>query len=203
MSTLWPHAPRSSSPRVLHISPVMFGEDGYWGGGERYPLELARAHAELVPTRMLSFARQPRRERLGSLELRVVPVRHRYRNDDLNPVSRALFREITNADVVHVHQLRTFLTDQALLIGRAVGRDVFVTDHGGWGHNLGRLLPRKHLITGLLAVSRYSADLLRATSRRASVIYGGVDTSRFVPRDGAALRLCSSGGCSRTRGSTC
>jgi hypothetical protein len=43
---------------VVHISPVMFGEDGYWGGGERYPLELARAQAELVPTRLLSFGRR-------------------------------------------------------------------------------------------------------------------------------------------------
>jgi alpha-maltose-1-phosphate synthase len=31
--------------RVLHVAPTAFGQDGLFGGGGRYPLELARAPA--------------------------------------------------------------------------------------------------------------------------------------------------------------
>jgi glycosyltransferase involved in cell wall biosynthesis len=172
------------SPAVLHISPVMFGEDGYWGGGERYPLELARAQAELVPVRLLAFGRRSQRRRVGKLELVVVAPRARYRGSDLNPVSRAIAREIARSEVVHVHQFHTFLTDASLIAGAGLRRPVYVTDHGGWGPNLGRLLPRRRLIAGLLAVSGYSASLFPDLAGRSSVIYGGVDVQRFRPADG-------------------
>jgi ABC-type lipopolysaccharide export system ATPase subunit len=29
--------------RVIHVAPTPFGQQGLFGGGERYPLELARA----------------------------------------------------------------------------------------------------------------------------------------------------------------
>ncbi len=32
--------------RVIQVAPSVFGPDGLYGGGERYPLELARALAE-------------------------------------------------------------------------------------------------------------------------------------------------------------
>jgi glycosyltransferase involved in cell wall biosynthesis len=168
---------------VVHISPVMFGEGGYWGGGERYPLELARAQAERVPTRLLSFGRVPHRRRIGRLELVVIPARLRFRGSDLNPLSRAIVRAIAGADVVHVHQFHTLLTDVCLLTGALLRRPVYVTDHGGWGPNLGRLLPRRRLIARLLAVSGYSAGLFPGLDGRSSVIYGGVDTTRFKPNE--------------------
>ena len=42
--------------RVIHVAPTPFGADGLFGGGERYPLELARA-----------LARRRRRLRAGDL----------------------------------------------------------------------------------------------------------------------------------------
>ena len=33
------------APRVVHISPAAFGDEGIFGGGERYPFELAKAMA--------------------------------------------------------------------------------------------------------------------------------------------------------------
>jgi glycosyltransferase involved in cell wall biosynthesis len=179
-------------PEVVHISPVMFGEGGYWGGGERYPLELARAHAELVPTRLVAFGRRPQRRRLGALELVVVAARARWRGSDLNPLSREIVRATRSARIIHVHQFHTFLTDLCLLAGAALRRPVYVTDHGGWAPNLGRLLPRRRLIARLLAVSGYSASLFPELDGRSSVIYGGVDTKRFRPpepgqRDGVVF----------------
>jgi glycogen synthase len=99
----------------------MFGEDGYWGGGERYALELARAQAELVPTRLISFGSRARRERTGQLELVVLPARHRFRGAALNPLAAAMVPELGRAKVVHVHQYHTVLTDLVLLLG-AIGR---------------------------------------------------------------------------------
>jgi glycosyltransferase involved in cell wall biosynthesis len=162
----------------------MFGEDGYWGGGERYPLELARAQAELVPTRLISFGSRARRERTDELELVVLPARHRYRGDALNPLAAAMVPELGRAQVVHVHQYHTLLTDLVLLLGAIGRRRVFVTDHGGSAPNLGRYFPRLRLMTGLLAVSRYSAGLLPYLQSRATVIYGGADPARFHPSEG-------------------
>ena len=173
------------APSVVHVSPVMFGEDGYWGGGERYPLELARAQAELVPTRLISFGSRARREHTGGLELVVIPASYRFRGEALNPLAAAMVRELSGAKVVHVHQYHTLLTDLVLLLGAIGRRRVFVTDHGGWAPNLGRYFPRLRLITGLLAVSRYSAGLLPYLRSRTSVIYGGADPARFRPSGGA------------------
>src|SRR3954451_1556926 len=47
--------------RVIHVAPTPFGPHGLLGGGERYPLELARALAREVDCELISFG--PRRER--------------------------------------------------------------------------------------------------------------------------------------------
>ena len=44
--------------KVIQISPAFFGADGVVGGGERYPLELAKALAKLTPTTLISFAKR-------------------------------------------------------------------------------------------------------------------------------------------------
>jgi glycosyltransferase involved in cell wall biosynthesis len=162
----------------------MFGEDGYWGGGERYALELARAQAELVPTRLITFGSQARRERAGRLEVVVLPARHRFRGHALNPLAGAIGREVVSAKIVHVHQYHTMLTDIVLLLGTVGRRQVFVTDHGGSAPNLGPYFPRLRMIAGLLAVSRYSAQLLPFLRSRTTVIYGGADPGRFRPSSG-------------------
>ena len=41
--------------QVTHISPLAFGAEGLWGGGERYPCELAREMSRIVPTRLVVF----------------------------------------------------------------------------------------------------------------------------------------------------
>jgi alpha-maltose-1-phosphate synthase len=169
--------------QIAHISPVMFGDDGYWGGGERYPLELARAQAEVVPTRLITFGRLPRRERTGQLELVVLPARHRLRGHELNPLTGAILHELAQTRTVHVHQYHTALTDLVLLLGAITRRRIFVTDHGGWAPNLGPLFPRAAMIAGLLAVSRYSASFFPELRGRTTVIYGGADPRRFVPGD--------------------
>ena len=50
--------------RVLHVPPTAFGHDGLFGGGERYPLELARALALVdgVRCELVTFGREARVE---------------------------------------------------------------------------------------------------------------------------------------------
>ena len=41
--------------RVIHVAPTAFGRQGLFGGGERYPLELARALAQHVSCELVTF----------------------------------------------------------------------------------------------------------------------------------------------------
>src|SRR5215211_2693886 len=59
--------------RVIHVAPTGFGPDGLYGGGERYPLELARALAAEVDCELVTFGRRPGRWREdGGLAVRVL-----------------------------------------------------------------------------------------------------------------------------------
>ena len=46
--------------RVVHVAPTPFGREGLFGGGERYPLELARALAAEVDCELVTFGQHPR-----------------------------------------------------------------------------------------------------------------------------------------------
>jgi glycosyltransferase involved in cell wall biosynthesis len=168
---------------VVHVSPMFFGE-GYVGGGERYPLELALAMAGKVETRLVSFGRRFRRLRHGPLRIHVLPIRGHWKGHDVNPLSELFPLEIAGADAIHAHHYESIVTDQCLLVGRAAGSGVFVTDHGGRGPHPGRRLHLERLMTRFLAVSRYSAESYPELLDRTTVINAGVDVQRFRP-DGA------------------
>ena len=167
--------------RVLHVSPAPFGPGGVVGGGERYPLELARAMADLVDTRLATFGR-PRTERIGRLDLRVYRPWTYVGAKGLGPVAPALLREIARADVVHCHQLHTFVADQCVLYGRLLRKPVFLTDHAGGDRNFSRPLRTLERATGLLLVSQHNAREFARFGQKIVVIHGGVDPERFKPR---------------------
>jgi len=167
--------------RVVHVSPVDFGESGTFGGGERYPRELARAMAGVVPTTLLTFADADDEFTDGDLRVRVLRRQATYRSV-LNPLSTAYLPALRDADVVHTHHLETLTTDLTLLSARS-RRKVFTTDHGGKAPRLpGHRLVRQR-VSGLLAVSRFSAQFYPHLRHKTSIIHGGVDTGRFRPGD--------------------
>jgi glycosyltransferase involved in cell wall biosynthesis len=173
--------------KILHVSPIAFGEGGVVGGGERYPLELARAMARLVPTRFLTFG-APRQERDGALPVRVYRPLAYVGRKKLGPIHPALALEIAHADVVHCHQLHTFLADQCVLYGRALGKPVFLTDHAGGDRHFNHRLHTVDGATGLLLVSDFNAKGFARYSPKIRVIHGGVDTERFSPQPHAVRR---------------
>ena len=167
---------------MLHVAPTSFGDEGLFGGGERYPLELARALARgaEVDTELVTFGPQPRVERDPSgLLIRVLrPLVHLHHHP-VHPVAPGLARVLRDADVVHTHHLRSAPSRLAVAVGRARGQPVAVTDHGLGGGGWWGLLPR--LVDRFLAVSRYSAETLGAPAAKVRVIYGGADPQRFAP----------------------
>jgi alpha-maltose-1-phosphate synthase len=177
--------------RVLHVSPTYFGDLSFVGGGERYALELARAMSDEGDVTFLSFADQPMSSREGSLGIEHLQKKPVLMNHPIytNPLSGSFFKWVRWADVIHCHQVRTHITDFAIVVGKLLGKRVFVTDLGG-GHKyaLSAYLPLLKKTDAFLLISEYSRKLWRkspANSRPRSleVIYGGVDTSKFAPGD--------------------
>ncbi|HYZ46679.1 MAG TPA: glycosyltransferase family 4 protein [Actinomycetota bacterium] len=166
--------------RVTHVAPTSSGGDGLFGGGERYPLELARALAPHVDCRLVTFGTEPTTysERDG-LEVVVLKTFHRRRGHPAQPIARGLAAATRSADVLHVHQMRAAPSRAAAVLGMLRRQKVVATDHGLGGGGWGGLLPR--LFHLFLAVSRYSAQTLRAPPSKTRVIYGGADVQRFEP----------------------
>ena len=169
--------------RVLHIVPAIFGSDGgIVGGAERYALELAKHMAEQVPTTLVSFGDRDREERIGNLRIRVIGDPWYVRGQRSNPVSPRLMTELWNADVVHCHQQHVLVSSLAAIISRALGRRIFVSDLGGGGWDISAYVSTDRWYHGHLHISEYSRKFYGHTSMpSAHVIFGGVDTDKFVP----------------------
>lgn len=152
-----------------------------FGGGERYPVELARAIARRVDCKLVTFGARASSYRDGPLDVTVLPRTVLLRGHPAHPVGRGLMRALRGADVVHGHHLRAASTRIAALAGLPARRQTVVTDHG-----LGPGWPRvdAHLFHWFLPVSRYSASILKCPASRTTVVYGGADTVKFRPGGG-------------------
>ncbi|MGH2813190.1 MAG: glycosyltransferase family 4 protein [Actinomycetota bacterium] len=169
--------------KVTHVVPTMFGADGLFGGGERHPLELARALSRHVDCRLVVFG--SRRRRIidpSGLEIVVLRRLAQARGHIAHPVATGIAPATRDADIVHVHQMRSAPARVMALITALRRQPIVVTDHGLGGGGWFGLLPR--FFSAFLTVSRYSAEILNAPKTKTSVILGGADTVRFRPADG-------------------
>lgn len=170
--------------RIVHISPILFGEQGAIGGGERYPLELSRAMAERMPTTLVCFGRSRHSEKSGKLEIEIIPNWLNYGLFRFDPFNPLVLGCLSKADIIHCHQSRTMMSSLALLYGRATGKPVFTTHHGGGGFGMYSLLGR--LYDRRLHVSAFSRGMFgRDDPAKDKVILGGVDANKYKP-DSAA-----------------
>jgi glycosyltransferase involved in cell wall biosynthesis len=160
--------------RVIQVAPTPFGAGGLLGGGERYPLELARALAAHVDSQLLTFGWRAQVEREPSgLRRRTLRALGWLGGHPAHPVAPGLFAAVSGAHVIHTHHMRS-LPSQMLVLARRRQRLV-VTDHGLQGLSLRQSFDR------FLLVSAYSGRELGAPSDRTRVIYGGADPTRFFP----------------------
>ncbi|MCC7106050.1 MAG: glycosyltransferase family 4 protein [Chloroflexi bacterium] len=164
--------------RVIQVAPTPFGAAGLLGGGERYPLELARALAPLVESRLVTFGRQAGQWREpGGLTVQVVRPWRYAGGHPAHPLAPGLIGALAGADLVHTHHLRSAPSRIAAVVARVRGVPTAVTDHGLQGGDWRGLLPR--LFDRFLLVSAASARELASPPRRTRLIYGGVDAERF------------------------
>ncbi|SFL55588.1 glycosyltransferase family 4 protein [Geodermatophilus ruber] len=166
--------------RIVHVAPTPFGAGGLFGGGERYPVELARALAPHAEVELVTFGPRPgqRRDPSGLRVRTLRPLGHG-RGHPVHPLAPQLAWALDGVDVVHTHHTRSAPSRVAALAARLRGQRLVTTDHGlGGGGWLG-LLPA--LFDRFLTVSRFSAAVLGVPAARTRVIYGGADPHRFSP----------------------
>lgn len=165
--------------RVIHVSPTAFGGNGLFGGGERYPVELARALAQHVECKLVTFGPRAASYRDGPLDVRVLERSVLLRGHPAHPVARGLIPALEGADVIHAHHVRAFPSRVAAVTAYLRKQPRVATDHG-LGSGRSPALDA-HMFDRFLTVSRYSAATLSSPPGKTSVIYGGADTYRFHP----------------------
>ncbi|QEG27299.1 D-inositol 3-phosphate glycosyltransferase [Gemmata obscuriglobus] len=172
-----------SHPRVVHVTPALFGEGGVFGGAERYSLELARHMAKVVPTALVAFGDEPRRFTTPEgLRVRVLGPAWRVRGQAFNRFHSGVVRAVAGADVVHCHQPRMLASEVCALLARATGRRAFASDLGAGGWGFSSRLNTDGWFHGHLHISEYSRQVAGHVGRPgAGVIYGGVNTDLFAP----------------------
>ncbi len=173
--------------RVIHLSPTWFGDTSVRGGGERYPLELARAMARQTPTRLISFGQHSAIEMVDGFEIEIHRTWRNLRSKQSDPIGPGFITPLMWADVVHCHQVRTGLTALATVLARTFRKRVFVTDHGGGGVNWVRRLRIGQWIDGQLAQSAFAAGTLPYIGHRTKIIFAGVDEDKYSPRSTKVL----------------
>ncbi len=170
--------------KIVHISPTYIKD--LIGGGERYPFELAKALGKYTNIVLVVFGDGGKTEQISAtvkieqyLALTsLAPICNRGNPIPLTPL---FFKEIDKADIVHIHQFNTLVSQLAILYARLKRKPVCLTDHGGgilqrlkWASPVGKLvdlyLPVSH--------DSYNIDFAKYR-RKYRVIHAGVDTSTF------------------------
>jgi glycosyltransferase involved in cell wall biosynthesis len=138
--------------------------------------------SELVPTRLIVFGERLVRRRIGLLEICELPVRTRWKDGSVNPLSEQLALYVPLTHVIHAHQYHSVVTNLLLGAGRLSGRSVFVTDHGGASYNYADRWSLERFVSGFLPVSRFSAGFFpQLWAKTSDPLLGGADLTRFHP----------------------
>ena len=170
---------------VAYLTPLYFDEASCLGGGERYPLNLARgvvaASAGGYRVELISFGAAARRLELAEgVGLRVLAAAGRPRRS-LDVVSWELPDALAGAALVHIHQAFTRCAELGLLVARQQATPICVTDHGGFTSALGAEVGSLDLADRVVAYSDFGASLYPRTRTPIVVIKGGVDAAAFTP----------------------
>jgi glycosyltransferase involved in cell wall biosynthesis len=174
----------TTTRQVVYLTPLYFDDQSCVGGGERYPLNLARgvvaAGSGRYAVELVSFGKQTRRRVLApGLTLQILATARKPANS-LDVLSWDLPAALASADLVHIHQAFTRTAEVGILLARQLGKKVCLTDHGGMTSTLGLQLGTLDLVDCIVAYSDFGASLYH-TNRPIAVVKGGVDADRFAP----------------------
>ncbi len=170
--------------KIAYLTPLYFDEKSCLGGGERYPLNLARGVVEgfggIYEVDLISFGDAPHSLPLSpGVTLRVLKAVRRPRIA-LDVLSWDLPDAIAEADLVHIHQAYTRCSEMGLLVAKQQRKPVCITDHGGATSTLGTQIGSLELADRVVCYSDFGASLYR-TRTPIEVIKGGVDGTLFTP----------------------
>lgn len=170
--------------KVVHISPTYIKY--LVGGGERYPFELAKALGKYTNVSLVVFGDRRETEQVSpTVKIEQYPaltspspIVTRY---DPIPLSHSFLKEINKADIVHIHQFNTLVTQFSILYARLKRKPVCLTDHGGGILQKVKLAsPVGKLVDLYLTISHFSYATDFARYRKEHLVtYGGVDISKF------------------------
>lgn len=170
------------SPRVAVVYPIAFGEDGIYGGGERYAMELAKALAQKTPTRLVTFGKRTHRETIDGLDIRVCKPLTHLRGQITNAVSLGFLKHLLDVDVIHCTFWNSMMTDLATLLGQTLGKKVFVTDVGGGGSvTLHRFVPVNRAVDAFLLIAAQGGGAFAEWKSKWKIIYAGIDIDHYKP----------------------
>lgn len=170
--------------KIAYLSPLYFDAGCYVGGGERFPLNLAKGVAASSGGRyeveLISFSRESALRPIApGVSLRLLKIAARPRNP-LDVVSWEIPEALSGADLVHIHQAYTRCSEVGLLVAKQQRKPVCVTDHGGASSPLVKQLGLLEIVDRVIAYSDFGASLYH-TSTPITVIKGGVDADAFTP----------------------
>lgn len=171
--------------KIAYVTPLHFDGTSYIGGGERYPLNLARGVAAdgTCTVELISYGAAPaHRDLAPGVTLRV--LQGTQPSHPLDVTSWDLVDALRDADLVHVHQVFTTGGEIAVLVARQLHKPICVTDHGGGTTRRLESSGALALADALVAYSDFGASLVR-TAIPTHVIKGGVDAEFFTPPTGA------------------
>lgn len=179
------HCRRTSEiKRVLHISPIYFSKDGLMGGGERSPMELAKAMTKYCETRYISFGKQEQSTNYEKLQIKIYKHLGFLGGNMLNPINLQFLSQIRWADVVHCNQYYSIVTSFSILMAKLLGKKVFLTDRAGKGvdYNIEHDLAK--LVDGFLMVSKFHAVFFGEYGAKSTIVSSGVNENKFYPLSG-------------------
>jgi glycosyltransferase involved in cell wall biosynthesis len=169
---------------IAYLTPLYFDQKSYLGGGERYPLNLAKAVAMngLHEVTLVSYGDRTLARASSVAEgvsLRVLPAANR--RDGADRLSWELLDVIHEADLVHIHQIFSRSGEVGMLASKLAERPVCVTDHGGASSALGRELGILDLADRVTCYSHFGRSLISDCGSRVDIVPGGVDDQYFRP----------------------
>lgn len=169
--------------KVIHITPTYFDDSSIIGGGERYPMELASLMADIVDTTLVSFSSKRYSYNQGNLKIEIYPVKYFIHDNKANPLAFRYLLTVLGADVIHIHQVNTLISDLSCLTASVLNKRIFVTDYGGGGDLvINQKLPIFKGYQNAIIYSRFGLDFLPIELQKKAVfIKGGIDTNRFYP----------------------
>jgi glycosyltransferase involved in cell wall biosynthesis len=177
--------------KIAYLTPLYFDKDACLGGGERFPLNLAKGvvHASggSCAVELISYGKTPQVRALApGVSLRVLRDGNRHAHP-YYIVSWDLPAAIADADLVHVHAVYSRLSETGILLAKQQHKPLCLTDHGGrWSH-LGVDLGSLDLADRIVAYSDFGAAQYD-TATPIEVIKGGVDAELFTPSPRRVVR---------------